>query len=530
MKFRRFTNRLTARPEFFLAIIALLTSLIVQPGNLGSVDTGRRLQVTHSLWTSEPAVIQEGPDDEFGVVGRSGQLQPWFGIGQSLLMLIPDIIAGTLVNSVSPLREVDRRENGSIRRTLVAYQISPLVCVLAVLMGFHLIQLLGFGVHEAIAGAITLLFGTTFLHYTQIAQENNYILLLTLLGFYFQLRWFRENRFAFLIVGAMALGLNLLTRLTTSLDLLAAGLFVAGCFWHYGIRGRLFWRRLATYLLVCVPIYGSFLLADRLYHFYRFGTVSGTYIHLFGEKWKLLHPELPSSFPFSTPFLVGFAGPLVTPEKSIFIFDPLIVLTAILFIRFRKEICGAVKPFVVVSVGLLFAYICFYATFFVWSGDAAWGDRYITTPVHFLAMISVPLLLHFRHRLKGTIEKGIYWSIAALSAVIQIASLPLSYNVELIQVHNGLSRFIVGLRFLNLFAMANDRFEAWGLANGIPERLRAINLMPFGPAQSLPAPAGVFLMLFWIVLLIALFGTVFVFVQKMRGGDFLNPQAILSNS
>jgi hypothetical protein len=520
MHIRRMATKLAGHPAFFLVLIALLTSLIVQSGNLGSVDTGRRLQVAHSFWTGEPPVIQETGDD-FGAVGRNGQLQAWFGIGQSLLMLIPDMIATKLVNSVSSLREIDRRENGSIRRTLVAYQISPLVCVLGVLVSFYLIQLLGFHVHEAIAGALTLLFATTFLHYTQIAQENNFILLMTLLGFYCQYRWFQLANPYWLIAGAAAFGFNLLTRMTTGFDLLAGALFIVVCLWRSGLSAQVFKRQLLSYTLTCMAVYSFFVLGDRLYHYYRFGTFLGTYIQLYGEKWKLLHPELPASFPFSTPFLVGFLGPLVTPDKSIFIFDPLLIVTLILVIKFRRLIASNVSA-LVLSLGVLsLGYISFYATYFDWSGNAAWGDRFVTTPVQLLAMMSVPLLLRFRHHLKSFYERGVYYAIAALSVVIQCASVVLSYNLELLQAHvRGGSRFIVGLRFANLLAMATGSFEKWGLAAGIPERLTSINLMPFGPAQNLPGSAGTFLTIIWAALVCMLIVTVFIFAKKVLRGDF----------
>jgi hypothetical protein len=521
MTIYRKAKRITGHPAFFLILIALLTSLIVQPGNLGSVDTGRRLQVAHSFWTGDPPVIQESSDDDFGFAGRNGQLQAWTGMGQSLLMVIPDMIATGLVNNVSSLREIDRRENGSLRRTLVSYQISPLVCVLGVLVSFYFIQLLGFSLHEAIGGALTLLFATTFLHYTQIAQENNFILLMTLLGFYFQYRWFQQANPYWLIAGAGAFGFNLLTRMTTGLDLLAAALFIVICLWRSGLSSRLLKRRLLSYTLTCMAVYSLFALGDRLYHFYRFGTFLGTYIHLYGEKWKLLHPELPASFPFSTPFLVGFLGPLISLEKSLFIFDPLIIVTLLLFVRFKRRISTDVKAFLMVLMLLVPAYIAFYATYYDWSGDAAWGDRFITTPVQLLAMMSIPLWLRFRHRLKSFYEKGVYYAIAALSVIIQCASVILSYNLELIQVRTVGSRFILGLRFTNLIAMATGRFEKWGLAAGVPERLTAINLTPFGPAQSLPGSAGTFLTIIWAALVFMLIVTGFIFVKKVQRGDFL---------
>ena len=72
---------------------------------------------------------------------------------------------------------------------------------------------------HSVAGVLALLFCTTHLHYTQNMMENNYILLLTLTGFSFQYEWLRTGSKRTLFVGSAAFGLNLLTRLTTALDL-----------------------------------------------------------------------------------------------------------------------------------------------------------------------------------------------------------------------------------------------------------------------------------------------------------------------
>src|SRR3954465_10177352 len=82
-------------PVFLLAIAAALIAFVVQSGELGTSDTTHRLQSAHSFWTSEPPVL---PDEypEFGVHGRNHSLQSWFGIGQSLLMLPPDILGTSI--------------------------------------------------------------------------------------------------------------------------------------------------------------------------------------------------------------------------------------------------------------------------------------------------------------------------------------------------------------------------------------------------------------------------------------------------
>src|SRR5205823_5802136 len=120
---------------------------------------------------------------------------------------------------------------------------------------------------------------------------------------------------------------------------------------------------------------------------------------IFSQEYHKLNPALPPNYPWETPFRVGFLGPLLTPEKSIFLFDPLLVLTilvaAFAWKRFRPE----VKAYLIAAFLLLLGYICFYAKYTVWSGDFAWGDRYVSTSVELVAFISVPMLMKHRAEL-----------------------------------------------------------------------------------------------------------------------------------
>ncbi|HEX4286001.1 MAG TPA: hypothetical protein VHZ28_12980, partial [Terracidiphilus sp.] len=84
-------------PIFLLALVAGLLAFVVQSGELGTADTQHRLNSTHAFWTSAPPVYDfEYP--EFGIHGRNGSLQSWYGIGQSLLMLPQDLIGSALEN------------------------------------------------------------------------------------------------------------------------------------------------------------------------------------------------------------------------------------------------------------------------------------------------------------------------------------------------------------------------------------------------------------------------------------------------
>jgi hypothetical protein len=154
-------------------------------------------------------------------------------------------------------------------------------------------------------------------------MENNSIMLLTLTGFSFQYEWLRTGSQRALFLGSCALGLNLLTRLTTGLDLIAGGIFVLLALWFEGLRGRGLWRRLIAYSKVAVPVYIFCFVVDRAYQFYRFGSFTNTYLPLFAREQRQMDPTLPARLSLSTRSR-RLSRPAIQPEKSLFLFDPLL--------------------------------------------------------------------------------------------------------------------------------------------------------------------------------------------------------------
>ena len=471
-------------PRLLLCLVAALLAVVVQSGELGSADTMHRLQTAHSFWTSQPAVFpNEYP--EFGVHGRGGKLYDWYGIGQPLLMLPFDIV-GTGISKL-PIFADYGDNDPTVRNIFVTYSVNALVNVLTALVCLRFLLLLGFDVPQSIAGVLALLFCTTHLHYTQNMMENNYILLLTLTGFCYQYEWLRSGSRKALLIGSGALGLNLLTRLTTGLDLITVAVFLMLVLWFErglkpgnasvgtGVHARPVERsstslvnpqlsdRTIAYLKTAIPTYFVFLFLDRLYEFYRFGNWTTTYVHYFTIEHRLQDPTLPASYPWETPFHVGFLGPLISPEKSIFLFDPLIVLTILVAVFGWKRFSPAVQSFVIAAFSLVLGYICLYARYTVWSGNFAWGDRYVSTAVELAAFISVPLLLKFRAQLGRPL-----WIIGVLliviSLIIQLASLAFWLPLEIYQGDDfGHPQWVIWLRFKNIVAFALDKMDAWGL-------------------------------------------------------------------
>jgi len=446
-------------PLFLLSFTAGLLAFVVQSGELGTADTMHRLQTTHWLWTSQPQVFpNEYP--EFGLHGRGGQIFSWYGIGQSLLMLPADLVASWIA---SWKVFSGYQDDPAVRSIIVSYSINILLNVLTALIAFRLLRQLKFEVRESVWGVLALLFCTTHLHYTQNMQENNYIMLLTLAGFSYQYEWLRSGSVRPLLIGSGALGLNLLTRVTTGLDLMAAGIFLFAVLWFEEQRGRELWRRAFAYCKVALPIYTLFAAGERFYNFYRFGSWTGTYIPIFARESRLQDPSLPANFPWSTPFHEGVLGALFKPEKSIFLFDPLLLLALLLFVMLWKRLGTELRAYIVTSILLLVGYICLYARYTYWAGDFAWGDRYVATAVEMVALVAIPLLLRYRAQLsRRTWAVGMFF--VATSFVIQLASLAFWLPLEIYQMETlGHPTFVIALRFKNITAFALGKMDAWGL-------------------------------------------------------------------
>jgi hypothetical protein len=449
-----------------LAVTAALLAFVAQSGELGSADTGHRLQTAHSWWTSEPPVF---PDEypEFGVHGRHGKLESWYGMGQSLLLLPADI-AGSLLdrflNRIPAFDDYDGTDP-TVRDIVVTYSVNILLSVLTALACFFFLLALGFHSAEAGAGVLAMLLATSHLHYTQNLMENNYIYLLTLAGFWRQLEWARSGDRRALLQGSAAFGLNLLTRLTTGMDLLAGALFIFLLLRRETASGGELRRRLADYCRTALPVYGVFLLIDRLYQFYRFGSFFTTYLGLAAQEAKLRDPSLPASYPFENPFHAGFFGALFQPEKSIFLFDPLLILTLLLAAAGWRRFSPEIKAYLAAAAAMLLAYLVFYAKYTVWSGDFAWGDRYVSTAVELATLPALPLLLRHRKSL-GRLVWGAGVAILGASAAIQAASLAFWLPLEIYQMETlGHPTFVIALRMRNIAAFALGRMDAWGLNN-----------------------------------------------------------------
>jgi hypothetical protein len=229
------------------------------------------------------------------------------------------------------------------------------------------------------------------------------------------------------------------------------------------VRGRDLRARAIAYCKVALPVYFFFGLIERFYSWYRFGSWTQTYIPIFARESRMQDPSLPANFPWSTPLHEGVLGALFKPEKSIFLFDPLLILALLLFALLWKHMTPEIRAYALSALLLLVGYICFYARYTYWAGDFAWGDRYVSSAVQMVSLLSIPLLLHYKAELALWTRATAALLIAA-SLLIQLASLMFWLPLEIYQMETlGHPTFVIALRIKNIGAFALGKMAAWGL-------------------------------------------------------------------
>jgi hypothetical protein len=180
----------------------------------------------------------------------------------------------------------------------------------------------GFTITAAVTGSLALLFATTCLQYVQCAQENELLLALALAALASIRTWHREERGRWALLSGIACGFAILVRLPSLLE--------TGIFALFAIAAGTKPKRFLAWFLP--PVVGA-ILFDRWYQWHRFAEVFGTYIG------RLKRPlDQPVSFPFSYPFWKGFLGTFFSPDKSVLLFDPLLIILLLLVIRNWRSI------------------------------------------------------------------------------------------------------------------------------------------------------------------------------------------------
>lgn len=430
-----------------IVLIAFLWLLVTNSGELGSLDVDLRLQMAHAWWTDSEEV-QVSPeitpkvrgDIRFGVIGADGDRYIAYETGQSFLMLPADWL-GTQLHQIWPAAPAETMRRWAIN----LFTFIP-INIAVVLAAFWLLRLFNFEERVAGIASLTLLIGTTALHYAQVHQHNNQLLLLTTVGYAAAIAYIQTRRALWPLLGGMALGMAVFIRVTSMIHALTVGLFLVGIVAYKSRRIGAVIQTVGIWLMGFIPVF----LISRYVDFLRYGSflASGKSVEKLqlttDPMWTGL-PQLPPGYPLINAPQVGILGPLLSPAKSIFLYDPLLLPCLILVGICWKKLSPLVRWYLATSVLNLGLHLAAYSRFVFWHGDSAWGARYHVTSVHLLL---IPLLAVFVQQLLAArkFKRFILKGILVIAIMAQLASVAMPMNLEIFQKQVGVPGTRLDLR------------------------------------------------------------------------------------
>ena len=505
-----------------LYLLALLTTLVVQAGGLQSSDALVRYRTARTWWTDEP-VSPPGQEVPTLVVGIDGAEYPPFGVGQSVLMLPADIIGSTVLRAVSPSLAASEPH----RTTLVAVLCFPLLAAATMAFAYRLLVALGCSARESVGGALVLLLCTSLLPYLQVHQENSLVIALTLLALERGVTWLHTESRRALAAAAAALGALLLTRVPAFVAVGSAALvLVAMTLAH--VRRSLaasagvevatarVWRALREVAVVGAPVILAAVVIDRAIQVSRYGwaELTTTYWDVFARQQQQVHPTRAPGWPFVGDPLEGATGPLLDPERSILLTDPLIVLTLVVATTQWRRLAPAARAAIAAVAAGLLVTVALHARLEFWNAAPAWGARYHQPFAVLLAFFAVPLALrHGSRSLRGALPV-----IAALAFAWQLAATSVDHKVEEVQRACGeRTGTLVEHRLANVARVAGGHpLLTRPCATPLAPELSRLTFMPFRAGPELPRGTRMLLGALWLATLTAWAATAFSVARMWR--------------
>jgi len=500
----------------------LLWLLLFNSGGISSVDTSTRLWMAHRWWSPSDA-IAETPSISIEIDGK--QVVP-YDLGQPILMLPGDWLGSQIGQRLTQ----DLYIQQNIRQAVVSYTLFLPINFACVLAGYWMLRLLEFEARTAALSSTLWLLGTTVLQYSVVNQQNNQILLCLMLGIsallaaqkhgrekplqslYSALSGISFGAALFIRIGSIAyagLGGILAIALSLLVPVLSPKAYPSGT---KGINLSSAWAAGTSAFLPWLLGFLPCLVLDRWSSAVRFGDwkLTSSAVHWEGLKrssditasslgqeantFDFLQKLIPSQ-------IEGILGPLFWLEKSIFIYDILLIPGLILLLLTWRKTTVALKLVVLAASGMFLANLLLYSNLKTWGGDAAWGARYHVTPLHVLLLPLIALAVNAGLAREGNrpvkqIFRRFWAGLFVVAIACQVAAISLPDNLEIQQQIAGVgSPFRLGQRFENvavkLISSSPAHFAGPSEADLSP-RIKDVpwKWMPYNYAAKLPDDSG----------------------------------------
>jgi hypothetical protein len=359
---------------------------LTAPGRIDMFDGGIRHDVTESIIEIGVPAVR---DPSFpGIPGRGGMRYAWYELGSSL-SAVPFVLVGAWFG------------RGSLESKQFAFAMTSVpFAAAAVALVFLIYGRLGCSLARALAWALVIAFGTLLWPYAGSSFDAALQAFWLTLAIWAAIEAFgaRSWRWAALSGAAFAM----LVNVQEAYVVLAGSVVAVAPLTFSGVR-----RRLNDRLVYVIVVgLGVGLAGIALANAFRYGSPS--------ETGRMIttgtHPV------WGNP-LVGLAGLLISPAKSIFLYSPTTVLGGIGLYRLVKRDAERFAP-IVACLGIHLALI---STLRFWAGEWAWGPRYLVATAP-LVSIGLPFAWpeHERRPLK--------WVVCALGIVVQLLAISVDHQ------------------------------------------------------------------------------------------------------
>ena len=375
-----------------MLLFVLLVYLLTAPGHLQTIDMSSELAVGRSLVEHLTFAVPR----DMGVRGMHGLIYSPHAFGESLLLL-PAVLVGQLAT-------------GGARYSTMVFVASLLTVAIAAAMVsiLYLFALdLGARVRTAAVTALVFAFCTMQWSYAHDAFDITPTACSLLVALFAAHRLTRYGPRRWLLISGWAFAGAVLLRVPSMTLWPVYGAYL---FMSWPRSGR-------TARLKALSIWSSptlmALAFTGWYDWLRFGTPLQTGYGLGGDNG------------FSYPLWQGLAGLLISPGKSLFLYSPVLVLSILGYRRFLRRD----RALALTVLGIVACTLVFYGRFDDWSGDWAWGPRFLL-PLIPLLMLPAAGVFEVYPACSRRLRAGIGILVGA-SLLVQLLSVLVDYQVQM---------------------------------------------------------------------------------------------------
>ena len=368
----------------FLYLFCVSVYLLFLSNSVLLVDGYKRFDLTESL-------VEEG---RFIKECR-------FPPGQSLAQ-IPFYLTGKLV--VSPFDLEEPLYVSKFFVNLIDLMVVPLIVVFL----FFIFRQIGFSAKVSVTVSLLYAFCTMAFHYSRFNSYEPLLTLYLVISCYCLVRWRASSRLGYFLVFALILFLLPVHHFTMFLLVGVIYLFLF-------LKRKELNLRYAHLVLATISIAAAAGFC-MYYNYARYGSLWLTGYHA--------GVGIDADLGWNPRIYQGIYGLLLSPAKSIFLYNPVLILSIIAARQFFRERRDSVIGFYII-VPFLFL-LLFYSAWWSFCGECAWGPRFLFPAIPFLMIPAAVFIRDFRW--KRTWVKTTAVLIVSLSLIIQLVSIVVHFK------------------------------------------------------------------------------------------------------